>query len=132
MTLPLKALVFALAAAGSALGAAYGSAHLIREQALARGHQQPTPDSWAEETTPTSPTLVAAGRRRYLDNCAHCHGVDVTGDEGPDLHQLQVSDRYIANTVRRGIPHEMPAFSKKLSADDVTALTAYLRSLNKP
>ena len=50
-------------------------------------------------------------------------------DEGPDLHAVQVSDRYIVNIITHGIPHEMPSFAKKHGVSDVTALTAYVRSL---
>jgi mono/diheme cytochrome c family protein len=42
---------------------------------------------------------------------------------------VQVSDRYISTTILHGVPHEMPAFGKKLSATDVTALVAFVRSL---
>jgi mono/diheme cytochrome c family protein len=65
----------------------------------------------------------------YLESCAHCHAADARGDEGPDLHGAQVSDRYIARIIRRGIPHEMPSFAKKHGADDTRALIAYVRSL---
>jgi len=39
----------------------------------------------------------------------------------------QVSGRYISNTIRTGIKREMPSFRRKLAADDVSALTAFLR-----
>jgi mono/diheme cytochrome c family protein len=42
---------------------------------------------------------------------------------------VQVSDRYIANIIKHGIPHEMPSFGKKLPAPEISALTSYLRSL---
>jgi mono/diheme cytochrome c family protein len=76
-----------------------------------------------------SAELVARGRQLFLGSCAHCHGADATGDEGPDLHGLEVSDRYLARVITRGIPHEMPSFAKKHGTADITALTAYLRSL---
>lgn len=86
-------------------------------------------DSWLEPVTPTSPALVTQGRKLFLGSCAHCHGADATGDEGPDLHDLQVSDRYIAHMIKFGEPHEMPSFAKKHGPPDITALTAYVRSL---
>jgi mono/diheme cytochrome c family protein len=66
----------------------------------------------------------------FLSSCAHCHGADARGDEGPDLHRVEVSDRYIANTITHGIKHEMPSFKRKLGAEDIARLTAYVRSLD--
>jgi mono/diheme cytochrome c family protein len=66
----------------------------------------------------------------FLSSCAHCHGADATGDEGPDLHDAGVSDRYISNIITFGIKHEMPSFKKKLGHDEITRLTAYIRALD--
>jgi mono/diheme cytochrome c family protein len=101
----------------------------LRREARSVSHQQPTEERWFEPQTVTSPELVTKGRALFLDSCAHCHAADATGDEGPDLHGVQVSDRYIATIVSRGIKGEMPSFKKKLGRDDIVALTAYLRSL---
>ena len=59
-------------------------------------------------------------------SCAHCHGADATGDEGPDLHGVQVSDRYIARVVSHGIKGEMPSFAKKHGTADIARHTAYV------
>jgi len=74
--------------------------------------------------------LISQGRALFLSSCAHCHGADATGDEGPDLHDVEVSDRYISNIITHGIKGEMPSFKKKLVRDDIVRLTAYVRSLN--
>ncbi len=80
---------------------------------------------------PSSPALISQGRALYLSSCAHCHGADATGDEGPDLHDAQVSDRYISNVITHGIKGEMPSFKKKLGREDIVReLTAYVRSLD--
>jgi mono/diheme cytochrome c family protein len=92
-------------------------------------HQQATPEAWIEAPTPTSSEWVAQGRKLFLASCAHCHGADATGDEGPDLHDVAVSDRYISNIITHGIKHEMPSFAKKLGAPEIARLTAYVRSL---
>lgn len=112
-----------------ALSSTLAFARLIRHEAARTSHQQPMEDSWLEPVTPTSPALVTQGRKLFLGSCAHCHGADATGDEGPDLHDLQVSDRYIAHMIKFGEPHEMPSFAKKHGPPDITALTAYVRSL---
>lgn len=125
------AVAFAASAAmaGAALGAALLCGYLLQINAARSSNQQPAEDSWLEPATRTSPALVATGRRLFLASCAHCHGADASGDEGPDLHDLQVSDHYIARMIALGEPHEMPSFARKHGPADIAALTAYLRSL---
>lgn len=125
----IRSVVLAVVAGGAALTTALGAAHVLRRAALRTSHQQPTPEVWFESPSPTSPQLIAEGRKLFLNNCAHCHGIDATGDEGPDLHGLEVSDRYIANQITHGIKGEMPSFAKKLHDAEISRLTAYLRSL---
>jgi mono/diheme cytochrome c family protein len=112
-----------------ALASAFGLSVCLRRAEARSSHQQPTPEPWFEAATPTSPALVAQGRKLFLGSCAHCHGADATGDEGPDLHGVEVSDRYIAHIIMHGIKGEMPSFAKKLDAADITRLTAYVRSV---
>jgi mono/diheme cytochrome c family protein len=69
------------------------------------------------------------GRSLFLKNCAHCHGDDAKGDEGPDLHGLEISDARIGKKIRDGIKGEMPGFSEKFDANDIHALIAFLRTL---
>jgi mono/diheme cytochrome c family protein len=86
--------------------------------------------STREDRSERCEPLPACGPRAlFLNSCAHCHGADARGDEGPDLHDLQVSDRYIANTIRRGIKGEMPSFARKHDDADISALLANERSL---
>ena len=126
---PGKPICAALIASTLAIVSAFGTAAEVRRHARLNSHQQQTEELWLEPATPTSPALVTRGRVLFLDSCAHCHAADATGDEGPDLHGVQVSDRYIANIVTHGIKGEMPSFAKKLHAAEITALTAYVRSL---
>ena len=87
------------------------------------------------DTTPapdSSPVLIAdaaQGRHLFLMNCAHCHGDDARGDEGPDLHNLHKSDARIRQVITAGIKGEMPSFAKKLGDPEIKQLTAYLRTL---
>jgi mono/diheme cytochrome c family protein len=116
-------------AAAAALAVAYATSLGLRRAESRSSHQIATPEAWFEKPTPTSPQLVAQGRSQFLSSCAHCHGADATGDEGPDLHGVEVSDRYISNIITHGIKGEMPSFRKKLGAEAIGELTAYLRSL---
>jgi mono/diheme cytochrome c family protein len=125
----IKPIALAVLTGGLALTSAFALGRVLQHQAARTSHQLPTPERLFEAATPTSPGLIIKGRTLFLDSCAHCHGADATGDEGPDLHNVQVSDRYIANIITHGIPHEMPSFAKKHGAADISALTAYVRSL---
>ena len=73
--------------------------------------------------------LVAQGQHLFLMNCAHCHGDDARGDEGPDLHGLRKTDARLSALINNGIKGEMPRFNQKLSEADVQALIAFLNSL---
>ena len=122
-------LALAALASLAAIGGALCLSRELRGRFGASSHQMETPEAWIEASTPTSPARVAAGRTAYLASCSHCHGADASGDEGPDLHGLEVSDRLIANTILRGIKGEMPSFRKKIGDGEIVSITAYLRSL---
>jgi mono/diheme cytochrome c family protein len=129
MNLHVKAAAVALFAGGIALTSAWAVGQSLQRSAHRESHAQPADEHWFETTARPTAAALTSGKTLFLHNCAHCHGIDARGDEGPDLHDVQVSDRYISTTILRGVPHEMPAFGKKLSATDVTALVAFVRSL---
>jgi mono/diheme cytochrome c family protein len=120
----------AAVAAALALASAYGLSLGLRQVESKASHQQPTPEAWFETPTLSSPALISQGRALFLSSCAHCHGADATGDEGPDLHDASVSDRYVSNIITHGIKGEMPSFRRKLGHDEIVRLTAYIRSLD--
>ncbi len=64
-----------------------------------------------------------------MRNCAHCHGANARGDEGPDLHGLDVPDKWIAKRIREGKKGEMTAFAGKLQPAEVDSVIAYLHTL---
>ena len=74
-------------------------------------------------------TAETPGRVLFLKNCAHCHGADAHGDEGPDLHDLDWTDQQIATRIRNGKKGQMTAFAGKLQPSEIDALVAYVRSL---
>jgi mono/diheme cytochrome c family protein len=106
--------------------------------------------SWAQPTntntdvhgagSPTAPSGPAAGgatpkasllngRTLFLRNCAHCHGAAAHGDDGPDLHDLGLTDDWIANRIRKGKAGQMTAFAGKLKPAEIAALVTYVQSL---
>ena len=82
------------------------------------------------EPNPPKNAVADRGHHLFLQNCAHCHGDDAHGDEGPDLHGLTRSDQKIARIINNGIKGEMPRFGAKFTDADVQALVAYVRSLD--
>src|ERR1041385_7014468 len=82
----------------------------------------------AENATTQSPAVKPPdGRALFLKNCAHCHGADGRGDEGPDLRDLDWTEGQIAARIRNGKKGKMTAFSGKLSPAQVAAVAAYVR-----
>ena len=125
-----KAFVAAICASGTALALMFGVASMIRH-----GHSSISILTFATTAqTSMKPPEVARdavqGRHLFLMNCAHCHGDDAHGDEGPDLHDLHRSDTRIHEVITAGIKGEMPSFGRKLGDPDVRQLIAYLRTLH--
>jgi mono/diheme cytochrome c family protein len=100
-----------------------------QDDADARGGYGAKPGAAVQGTTGASNAIVTPGGALFLKNCAHCHGADGHGDDGPDLHGLDDSDEWIANRIRNGKKGQMTAFAGKLQPADIDALIAYLRTL---
>ncbi len=81
-----------------------------------------------------APKLIAAtnpnAQTLFLRNCAHCHGADARGDDGPDLHGLDFSDHEIGNRIRNGKAGQMTAFKGKLKEEEIQALAVYVKNLS--
>ncbi len=90
-----------------------------------------------------APSLVAAEARseNFQTNCSVCHGDDGRGqtEEGKkkgarDLTnakwQDKIEDARMIRSVTKG-HDKMPSFEKKLSADEIKALVAEVRTLAK-
>jgi cytochrome c6 len=76
-----------------------------------------------------------SGRAIYVKNCARCHGADgkAQGELGrsldtPDLTQGRPSTGRIISVVKNG-DGSMPAFSKKLTAKQISAVASYTKTL---
>jgi mono/diheme cytochrome c family protein len=117
----VKAALCAGAIAASILGGTLALAEFMQKKSALQS-------SLASTNSPQNP-LVAQGQHLFLMNCAHCHGDDARGDEGPDLHGLRKTDVRLSALINNGIKGEMPRFNQKLSPSDVQALVAFLNSL---
>jgi len=114
----------AVATSAMIVGATLGFAHFMQ------GRRSPTVANPGKlPTVPAGQPLAAQGAKLFSFNCAHCHSIDATGDEGPDLYGLTKSDTRLKAIILGGIKGEMPSFGKKLKDGDVQALVAFLRTL---
>jgi mono/diheme cytochrome c family protein len=125
-----RAFLSAVCASGTALAVMFGISSIIRH-----GHSSISIPTLATTAQAAMKPLevnsdAMQGRHLFLMNCAHCHGDDAHGEEGPDLHDLHRSDSRIHDVITAGIKGEMPSFSKKLGDPDVRQLIAYLRTLH--
>jgi mono/diheme cytochrome c family protein len=79
------------------------------------------------------PDVLKQGETVFNKSCAtgYCHGARGTGGGAPRIAARGFDQAFIANTVLRGVPATaMPAFGATLSRSDVTAVVAYVASLN--
>ena len=123
LSLQIKAIILAAVSGLAAVGIAFAAGEMIRPA--------PTATSGAREALaiPTAGTPAHQGYTLFMMNCAHCHGNDARGDEGPDLHGVTKSDARISSMIQSGVKGEMPKFGAKLTDTDVQALIAFVRTL---
>ena len=126
----LKSLPLRRAGPGQIPGAALLFCAWMQIRSVAAADGSPSGD---KPRVPDPPPAVERdrGRRLFALNCAHCHGADARGDEGPDLHGVKKSDARIAAIIRGGIPGEMPRFATKFGPNDLRDLIAFIRSLDR-
>lgn len=96
--------------------------------------------AWAKTTQVESNLETAAietQSKLYNSNCARCHGADGKGNTklgmdlaAPDLTTSRISSAKIKQVIIKG-DGDMPAFSKKLKAAQITSLTNYVRALRR-
>ena len=125
-----RAFLAAILASGTALIGMFGVASVIRNGQPSISIPTLATSAQAAMKPQELATDAGQGRHLFLMNCAHCHGDDARGDEGPDLHNLHRSDARIHEVITAGIKGEMPSFGKKLGDPDVRQLIAYLRTLH--
>ena len=129
MRIEAKASMLAVLTSVCVLALTFGLAPFLRSSMATEANRNGHLDSKPLEAATNLSAQVAQGRSLFARNCAHCHGDDARGDEGPTLYSLAMSDARIAKRVKEGIKGEMPKFGSKLNEEDITALIAYLRTL---
>jgi mono/diheme cytochrome c family protein len=125
-----RAFLAAVCASGTALAVMFGLSSIMRHVHSSISIPTLATTAQAAMKLPEVNSDAMQGRHLFLMNCAHCHGDDAHGDEGPDLHDIHKSDTRIHEVITAGIKGEMPSFGKKLGEPDVRQLIAYLRTLH--
>ena len=92
-----------------------------------------------EETAPDMPlwfTPLAqtdlSGQELFNMGCAYCHGIDLSGNIGPELGKgsgvANEPDSFYEDRIHNGFG-EMPAFGKVFTDDQVASIIDYIRSV---
>jgi len=88
---------------------------------------------WTLATAQSLPEVLKQGETVFHNTCAtgYCHGARGANGGAPRLAARGFDLNFIRNTVTRGVPTTaMPAFEATLSRADLTAVVAYVASLN--
>jgi mono/diheme cytochrome c family protein len=125
LSLEIRGIILGTVSGLAAVSIAFAAGGMIRPKATA------APGATAALVIPSAGTQERQGYTLFMMNCAHCHGNDARGDEGPDLHGVTKSDSRIASIIKNGIKGEMPKFGTKLTETDIQALIAFVRSLKE-
>lgn len=133
MRIEVKGAILGLATSALVLGLTFGLApRLGSTPAPGANRKAPAQQDPARNPMTSAGNLngvVKTGHGLFERNCAHCHGEDGRGDEGPTLYNLALSDTRIARRIKDGIKGEMPKFGSKLNEGDIAALITFLRTL---
>jgi putative heme-binding domain-containing protein len=78
---------------------------------------------------------VEQGKKLFQGMCARCHGIDGTGDEGPNLNRSSLTragdDDSLRAVIRDGIPDRGMPRVRRLTDNELDQLVAYVRSLGR-
>jgi mono/diheme cytochrome c family protein len=111
-------------------------AHSSTARALLQDQQE------KKDSESISPEQLAQAKTTFGERCARCHGVDGRGQTvlggmlgvpnftDEKWWKEEKSDKRLINSVTEG-KDDMPAFGKKLSKQEITALVFYVRRFNK-
>ncbi|HEX2939636.1 MAG TPA: transporter substrate-binding domain-containing protein [Rhodopila sp.] len=88
---------------------------------------------------PPNPADVAAGRKLFNDNCAHCHGPDaIQGEQRRNLRLLRqrygndMSQMFMTTVTHGRVKKGMPNWSGIISNEEFQKILAFLKSVQDP
>jgi cytochrome c oxidase cbb3-type subunit 3 len=93
--------------------------------------------SWAVTTQAASQSAaeVEQGKKLFQGMCARCHGIDGTGELGPNLNRPTLphapDDDALRAVIREGIPDRGMPRVRRLTDTELEQLVAYVRSLGR-
>ena len=85
------------------------------------------------QNTPTHfENSVGSGKALFEQNCAKCHGLDGTKGKfgAKNLKESILTDGQYLRTIQKG-KGIMPSWEKKLTADQITDIISYIKTLKK-
>jgi mono/diheme cytochrome c family protein len=129
LSLEKRAFGWALLAALLSVGSAWLAATPIKMMTSSDSASATASSRQTSLETSASSELAIQGHEFFEMSCSQCHGDDAHGDEGPDLHNLTISNARITATIKKGIKGEMPTFAKKYNDRQIESLVSYLRTL---
>ncbi|MBK6535555.1 MAG: cytochrome c [Deltaproteobacteria bacterium] len=80
-------------------------------------------------TAPPAQAQSAEGVPQFNRTCGRCHP-DGNEDDGPDLHNKNLSVAAMTKVVREGTKHMRPIRPTKLSDADLARVMVFLRSIH--
>jgi len=98
-------------------------------------HAAPSPARAQDESPPNlnDQKLIAAGEKKFNQNCVYCHGNAGSGGKGAPLQgRTDFTPEYLFNTIANGKKRGalvMPPWKDAMPASDIWALSAYILSL---
>lgn len=84
----------------------------------------------------SSPThfenIVSSGKTLFEQNCAKCHGIDGTKGKfgAKNLQKSILTDEQYFRIIQKG-KGIMPSWEKKLTAEHITDIVSYIKTLKK-
>lgn len=92
------------------------------QQAAENGGEQQEESSGGGEEAAAEPEQI------FENNCASCHGADLSGGAGPDLTQVgsRLEESEIHDIITNGTDGGMPPFGNQLAEEEINALAAWL------
>src|SRR6266850_4348575 len=85
--------------------------------------------------TSQSAADIEQGKKLFQGMCARCHGLDGTGEEGPNLNRPTLTRAPDADAlravIRDGIPDRGMPRVRRLTENELDQLVAYVRSLGR-
>jgi len=78
-----------------------------------------------------NPSILEEGRVLYAQNCAACHGDNLEGDIGPDIHDLDMPDADLYELIFNGLPDGgMPGFAA-VGSDRIWKMVTFIKHQKK-